>query len=127
VSNKERVLVVDGVADTVEVLQAVLEPRGLTVNRVSRLEQAPFPPMEARPAVVVVDAEACDGSNHPGWENWQNVPQVVIGTVRLPAASTSGITNLPARRRYLQKPFQFADLVHAIEALIAEQPRDLNE
>jgi DNA-binding response OmpR family regulator len=83
--------------------------------------------MEARPAVVVVDVEAYDGANHPGWENWRSVPQVIIGTVRLPAASTSGATKPATRRRYLQKPFQFADLVHAIEALIAEQSRDLND
>ena len=123
-SNRERVLVVDDVTDTAEVLQAVLEPRGLTVNRVSRLEQTPLPAVEGRPAVVVVDAEACNGANHAGWENWQSVPQVIIGTVHLhPAAKSGGSSS--AGRRYLQKPFQFADLVNAIEALIAEQPRNL--
>ncbi len=122
-SNRERVLVVDDVTDTTEVLQAVLEPRGLTVNRVSRLEQSLLPAVEARPAVVVVDAEACNGANHASWEKWRNVPQVIIGTVHLPPVAKSGSSNL-ARRRYLQKPFQFADLINAIEALIAEQPSD---
>jgi hypothetical protein len=52
---------------------------------------------------------------------------VIIGTVRLSAAATREFANANAERRYLQKPFQFADLVQAIEALIADQPCDLNE
>jgi DNA-binding response OmpR family regulator len=122
VSKRERVLVVDEVTDTAEVLQAVLEPKGLTVNRVSRIEQTP-PTVEGLPAVVVVDAETYDGATQPGWQKWRNVPQVIIGTMRLPQLEENGS---PERRRYLQKPFQFADLVNAIESLIAEQAHDLN-
>ena len=123
VSNSERVLVVDDVTDTAEVLRAVLEPRGLTVKRVSRLDHSPAPSIETRPAVVVLDAETCNGANCPSWEGWQSVPQVIIGTVRLAAAGTTGIADPTADRRYLEKPFQFADLIQAIEALIAESTR----
>jgi DNA-binding response OmpR family regulator len=122
VSNRERVLVVDGVTDTAEVLQAVLEPRGLTVKRVSRLDRFPVPSIETRPVVVVLDAEACHGANCPTWEGWQSVPQVIIGTIHLAAAETTGIADPTAQRRYLQKPFQFADLIQAIETLLARQP-----
>jgi hypothetical protein len=106
---------VDEVTDTAEVLQAVLEPRGLTVNRVSRLDQTNLPPVAMRPAVVVLNAESCDRANCPGWAELQAVPQVVIGTVRISGA----ISPSSAERRYLQKPFHFADLVQAVEALIA--------
>src|SRR5207302_5095331 len=59
VLKRERVLVVDEISDTAEVLQAVLEPRGVIVNRVARLGQAALPTVENCPAVVVVcDAEA---------------------------------------------------------------------
>jgi len=123
VSQRERVLVVDEGNDTAEVLQAVLEPRGLTVNRISRLDQTPFPSSEARPAVVVLDADSSVGANCPDWERWRNVPQVIIGTIDVSPKASHTIMGDAAGRRYLQKPFQFAELVQAIEALVAVQPR----
>ena len=118
-SNRERVLVVDEVPDTAEVLQAVLEPRGVTVNRVRRLDPAVAPEEENRPAVVVLNAESIDGSPSTGLSAWQNVPQVIIGTLRFPASAGEPADGAVARR-VLQKPFQFAELVQAIESLIGQ-------
>jgi DNA-binding response OmpR family regulator len=124
VSNCERILVVDEVSDTAEVLQAVLEPRGLTVNRVSRLDQSLAPSVETRPAVVVLDVESCDEANCRDWGGWQSVPQVIIGTIQLSTVATrESQSQTTAERRYLQKPFQYADLVQAIEALIVSPSR----
>jgi DNA-binding NtrC family response regulator len=117
VSNRERILVVDEVADTAEVLQAVLAPRGLTVNRVRRLDQTVSPAGESRPAVMVLDAESFGTTSIVPGAQWQDVPQVIIGTVRFTQATTAESTD--SDRRYLQKPFQFAELVQAIEALIS--------
>ncbi len=123
-SNRERVLVVDGVADTAEVLQAVLEPRGVTVNRVSRWGQAELPTLEDRPAVVVYDAESLADGGSPSDQDLHGVPQIIIGTMRVANSvdkvDSNGNAAAPhSSRRYLQKPFHFAELVQAIEALIA--------
>jgi DNA-binding response OmpR family regulator len=124
VSNRERILVVDEISDTAEVLQAVLEPRGVTVNRVCRWNQTESATVANRPAVVVYDAESSADGDLPAGGNWHGVPQVIIGTMRVARPDRDGSDrNGPAapaaNRRYLQKPFQFAELVQAIEALIA--------
>jgi CheY-like chemotaxis protein len=127
VSNRERILVVDEVSDTAEVLQAVLEPRGVTVNRITRWGQTESSTAENRPAVVVYDAESsADGAPTTGG-NWHGVPQIIIGTMRVDRTSDTGNSGSQAAapdsaRRYLQKPFHFAELVQAIEDLIA--PRE---
>ena len=127
-SNRERVLVVDEISDTAEVLQAVLEPRGVTVNRVSRWGQNEFPTVENRPAVVVYDVESLADGALPASGNWHGVPQIIIGSIRPP--KSNGVKSDGAKsdrkepaapdvqRRYLQKPFQFAELIQAIESLI---------
>jgi DNA-binding NtrC family response regulator len=114
VSKREGVLVVDDVSDTAEVLQAVLEPRGLTVNRVRRLELAAPAANGSRPAVLVLNAEALDCASPAIGGGWHNVPQVIIGTVQVADEAIDPI----ASRRFLRKPFQFAELVQAIESLI---------
>jgi DNA-binding response OmpR family regulator len=119
VLNRERVLVVDEVSDTAEVLQAVLEPRGLTVNRVRRLELAAPAANGNRPAVLILDAESLNCASPALCGGWQNVPQVIIGTVRVVEEMTDPV----ATRRFLRKPFQFAELVQAIESLIGGEPR----
>lgn len=118
-SNRERVLVVDEVTDTAEVLRAVLEPRGLTVNRVRRLELAAPAVDENRPAVLILDAEALNGASPATRGGWRAVPQVIIGTVRVADETTEPVAN----RRVLRKPFQFAELVQAVESLICGGPR----
>ena len=53
----QRVLVVDGVSDTGDVLKAVLEPRGWQVDRVRRMDQFGEAKLTDRPDVMIVDAE----------------------------------------------------------------------
>jgi DNA-binding response OmpR family regulator len=121
VSNRECVLVVDEIPDTAEVLEAVFASRGLTVNRVRHLDSA-FPPTLAnRPALIVVDVESCATS--PARGDWQDVPQVIIGTFRTAQEADDAPPGEAPERRYLQKPFQFAELIQAIEALIADDRR----
>jgi CheY-like chemotaxis protein len=125
VSNRERILVVDDVSDTAEVLQAVLEPRGVTVNRVSQRGRLETSTVANRPAVVVYDAESLTDGTPPADRSWQGVPQIIIGTMQVAhspdsAASDGNALAAPnSQRRYLQKPFHYAELVQAIEALIA--------
>jgi len=120
-SNRDRILVVDEISDTADVLQAVLEPRGVTVNRVRRWCETNGAAVDNRPAVVVLDAESLPGGVTPTAGEWQNVPQVIIGMLR-PATSPSSLEcPTDVQRRYLQKPFQFAELVQAIELLISQR------
>ena len=116
-SQPERVLVVDETSDTAEVLQAVLKPRGLFVNRIRPLE-GPEVCSSNPPAVLVLDADSVE-TTAAGWAGFEHVPQVIIGTWQVP--ESAGETS-SASRRYLQKPFQYAELIQAVEALIAHAP-----
>lgn len=102
------VLVVDEVSDTEEVLRAVLEPRGLRVDRVRR--QTPLAARQNPPSVMVIDAEVAIDADETA--NWPHVPQVIIGTARMTPRDDS------VERHYLRKPFEYAELVHTIERLI---------
>ena len=113
VSNGQRVLVVDDVSDTEEVLRAVLEPRGVHVDRVRSARFAlPDASTPTTPAVVVIDMEPSpvSGANDDRTASWDNVPQVIIGSIKLPHR-----TGPHAERHYLAKPFEYAELIRAIE------------
>ena len=120
VSNRDRILVVDEASDTAEVLQAVLKPRGVCVQRVRRLDRSAAAADDRCPAVVVLNAESMDGTSPADLAVWQHVPQVIIGTVRIPAATVGASHG--ASRRVLRNPFQFAELLQAIESLIDAPP-----
>lgn len=111
-ANPERVLVVDGISETAEVLRAVLEPRGLQVERVRghRLQD-----VENRrsPSVVILHEESA-----PAAGRWPGVPRVIIGSCQ------PGEDGAPANgSRRLAGPFQYPELIAAIEDLLAGSPR----
>ncbi|HEY3965651.1 MAG TPA: hypothetical protein VGM05_13925 [Planctomycetaceae bacterium] len=118
-SKQECVLVVDEISDTTAVLQAVLEPRGVAVNRIRNLGGSAAGNAAPRPSVVVLDAESLSGSTPPFGDDWKNIPQVIIGTIHVAEMATIDDPSAVPLRRYFQKPFQFAELVQAIESLIA--------
>ena len=118
VSKQEFVLVVDEISDTADVLQAVLEPRGVAVNRVRKLSASSNTDFHGPPSVVVVDAESLNGTSPPSGQAWQNVPQVIIGTIRVADTDAGDDRHAHPPRRFLQKPFQFAELMKVIESLI---------
>jgi CheY-like chemotaxis protein len=122
VSNPDRILVVDEASDTAEVLQAVFEPRGVSVSRIRRFDPSASG-AEDLPALVVLNAESAGNAISTGSELWPEVPQVIIGTVQMPIAATAGASASTAPvRRFLRNPFQFAELMQAIESLINERP-----
>lgn len=114
VSNGQRVLVVDDVSDTVEVLRAVLAPRGVIVDGV-RAGRPVAVPAPQTPAVVVIDLEPSAVEPIDG-ASWDALPQVIIGSARLPPINPQP-EGQPARQ-YLRKPFEYAELVRAIEKFI---------
>lgn len=116
----QRVLVVDESSEMADVLQAVLEPRGVRVERARSSAMGPRATIDPandsiRLSVVVVDEEST-ANRAAGCDQWHNVPKVVIGTASIPADSPAPGS---APQRHLRKPFQYAELVRAIETLIA--------
>lgn len=111
----QRVLVVDPAPDTADILRAVLEPRGVQVERVRNT--LPRSGVGANPPTVLV----IDGDQAPRADEseaaWPSVPQVILGTVHKTALGTG----IESDRHYLAKPFQYAELVQTIERLAARR------
>lgn len=101
----QRVLLVDGLSETEQVLKAVLEPRGLRVDRVRGHVEPKSG--DAAPSVVVlheVDADL------PSGERWGAVPRVIIGSAQGAADRSS--------EQCLPHPFQYRELIQAIDRLL---------
>ena len=115
----QHVLVVDELTETEEVLQTVLAPRGLVVERLGGWATAVNSSPALRPDVVVIDADSLP-QQFPTCPDWQDVPQVIIGHARNVAGDTPAATS---RQRHLAKPFQFPELIQAVEQLLADASR----
>ena len=113
VADGHRGLVVDGLMETEQVLKAVLEPRGLQVNRVRGDDNAEAESDLTPPHVIVIHAdESLPDSGRV--ENWGDVPRVIIGSAEFPGrAAADG-------RHYLTKPFQYRELIQVIERLLTD-------
>ena len=105
------VLVIDGTTDTEAVLKAVLEPRGTQVERTRGTIARRRAEEKTAPHVVVIDLDevsadataACFGESH----------RILIGSAQ---------TSVDDRDRFLAKPFQYPELLRAIEDLLALPP-----
>jgi DNA-binding NtrC family response regulator len=117
VTPAQRVLVVDGLAETEEVLRAVLEPKGLEVDRIRGGDRDAFARRQLskkhRPSVVVLHVE--EGlEQFPASDGWQDVPRILIGGTK-----TGDSARLATLEHYLEKPFQYGELIRTIERLLA--------
>ena len=112
VNVSQRVLVIGGISDTATVLQAVFEPRGATVER-SRTHRPATSHRRFSSEVVVIDLDA-DQNFESSVNDHQRSNRVFIGS------------NTPKRispdDRFLSKPFQYPELVKAIEELLGPSP-----
>lgn len=126
VAGGECVLLVDGSTETEEVLKAVLEPRGLHVQRVRGDRHPPQSRDLDEPRVVVLHEE--NGHVQPRQESgashsrsWDGVPRVIIGSTRDGSAQDSETFSeaSPGDHHYLPFPFQYRDLVRAIDRLLS--------
>ena len=106
VRSGQRILVVDGLAETTEVLKAVFEPLGHSVHRVRQAQLAVTD--SRRPNVVVWHAdESADGGPRP---RFVDVPQIVIGKARLNSAATG--------TPHFAQPFHYVELLQAIASAL---------
>ncbi len=109
---QQRVLVVDGLSETEEVLRAVLEPRGLSVDRI-RSAATDELASKRRPSVMVlhVDEDPAPAAAPAGW---QNDPRIVIGSTKVNDAGDTATED-----HYLEQPFQYGELIRTIERLLS--------
>ena len=107
-----RVLVIDESSDTEMVLRAVLEPQGTSVGRRRNQLHASESTSSSRPEVVVIDLDG-QSDAQLATAAWQSSPRVLIGTHR-PAVANQ-------RERFLEKPFQYPELVRVIQELLDGQ------
>jgi CheY-like chemotaxis protein len=114
----QRVLVVDGLSETEAVLRAVLEPKGLEVDRIRGVDSGVFSrerlAAKERPSLVVLHVEG-GPTSIPTSDGWQDVPRIVIGATKGdPPSRLAGVEH------HLEKPFQYGELIRTIERLLAE-------
>lgn len=99
-----QVLVVGGASDTETVLKAVLEPRGMSVERsrggVRRAHS---------PEIVVIDLDV-ESDPAVAASRWMASHRILIGS--------ETPDSIADRERFLAKPFQFPELVQVIEELL---------
>lgn len=115
-TNGQRVLVVDGLNETEEVLKAVLEPQGLEINRIRTHLPQTF--QDALPPhLVILHEEAADTSS-PVASAFPHVPRLIIGSITLPERNRPSETD--PREEYLSLPFHYRDLIQAVETLLAD-------
>jgi CheY-like chemotaxis protein len=94
-----------------EVLHAVLAPRGLQVDWVRSHAQQVAGAAAGQPDILVIDAEALPIQPSKS-RDWSGVPQVILG------ADDESSSDANDQHTYLAKPFQFPDLIEAIEKLL---------
>ena len=112
VTAQQRVLVVDGLSETEEVLRAVLEPRGLSVDRI-RSAAADELASKRRPSVMVLHVDQ-DPAPAAALAGWQNVPRIVIGSTKVTDSCETATED-----HYLEQPFQYGELIRTIERLLS--------
>lgn len=103
-----QVLVVDGTSDTEAVLKAVLEPRGAQVERTRSANASQrVQSSSSAPKVVVIDLD--DESAEKTATCFPESHRVLIGSEK---------ASVTSRDRFLAKPFQYPELLQAIEDLL---------
>jgi hypothetical protein len=107
VTSGQKVVIIDGVPETAEVLQAVFEPRGHRVERIR--SHATVCEKRTSNSVLVLHDDA-EGTRR---SQYGSAPRVVIGSITSEAADPS--------ETHLSSMFQFAELVRAVEDLLTQQ------
>ena len=104
-----RMIVVDGLAETAQVLHAVFAPRGHQVERRRGYEN--LLAADDAPSLIIVHD---DGSGTACRQPVATGPQIII------ARRGDTVAPLPAAERRLSQPFQYSDLIAAVESLLAD-------
>jgi DNA-binding response OmpR family regulator len=112
-----RVLIIDRSAESREVLRTLLERRGVTALEADRPEHALLLAKDARPDLIVVDADSdlsltgecvedlCDAAGRTA------TPIVILGTLRGPRSQPAA--------EIVAKPYHYGALIRKIDDLLA--------
>lgn len=115
--DSQRVMVVDGLPETEEVLKAVLGPRGVSVSRCRSHTLARSLEDQDPPQLLVVHGGSGASAGDLGAASgWNSVPRVVIGAAELAGPADDAVPGI------LSHPFHYRELIQAIERLLAEPP-----
>ncbi len=114
---RQRLLVVDGLAETEEVLRAIFEPRGMEIDRVrANSDRAACDTQDANVIVLHEETTAQPAAGRKS----SDVPRVIIGRMeRTQPTPRNGVTAASSSERFLAEPFHYGELVQAIEDLLA--------
>ncbi|WP_166824997.1 hypothetical protein [Thalassoroseus pseudoceratinae] len=120
---RKRLLVVDGQAETTEVLRAIFEPRGMEIDRVkAETNRVSGNDQEANLIVLHEQTDASSKSD----DQRSAVPRVIIGRMERsqPRQASKPTPESGSSERYLSEPFHYGELVQAIEDLLADADTD---
>jgi CheY-like chemotaxis protein len=116
-----RVLIVDRSEETCEVLQTVLERRGVRTLAVGKPEKGLELAKRYRPELIVLDLESCRPDAPPAfYEADESLPShdrrlsphlVLLGTLR-------DRRNRPTDGEFVAKPYHYGPLIRRIEELL---------
>lgn len=121
-SLKPRVVVVDHSTETADVLQAVFAPRGVEVECRRMPSRRRGAPQDAEVFVLDEECLATPASPAPPASARRN--RVVLGS---PASPTGEGTASNDQASYIPKPFQYAELIRAVEMLLAQRDAQVSE
>ena len=107
-------VLVDGIPETEQVVRAVFEPQGNRVTRMLPSEGVACDEPSSADAVdlVIIDQDGLPTQDAAPPDDWDDSYRVVIGSARYPVQDADG-------QQYLRKPFQYAELIGAIEKLLS--------
>ncbi len=114
-SREQRLVVIDHSTDTADVLRAVFQPRGVAVER---QRFSAVGKSRASSDVFVLDEDSLDELSVTRENGWGSQPRVLIGSATVEDRAARSPADADA---YLTKPFQYADLIQAVEYLLADR------
>lgn len=112
-ADRYTVLVIDGLEDTGEVLKAILEPQGLLVEQVRSQGLRHRESSRQTPDLIVFHTD--DSTAMKTSRQWEEIPQIVIGSIPCERSKEPADGKTLSNNCYLPKPFEFHDLLSAIE------------
>lgn len=115
-ASSQRIVVVGGLSETEQVLKAVLEPRGVHVERIRDGEFGAAQSSVVPPRLVVYhDDDEYSAPTRVCLERWEEVPHVIIGSAEVDSSAAASQNG-----QFLQNPFQYRELIQAIEHLLRD-------
>ncbi len=111
------VLIVDGSADSRDVLRTALERRGLEIFEAARADEGLILARQHKPSLIVLDLDidARSAENLPlefeQTARGEQTPLVLLGNIRRPSDDVC---------KFVAKPYHYAPLIRKIEQLVAQ-------